>query len=89
MIWGAIVISGILFGLGHAPGYLDAGYQKTPALFATMITLNLWEVLIFGWLYWQYGLLAAMVARSLFQFHLVWLPFDLRRRLDALPCVVS
>ena len=45
-------------------------------LFATMIALNLWGSILFGWLFWQYGLLAAMVAHALF--HLVWLPFDLR-----------
>jgi hypothetical protein len=39
--------------------------------------------LIFGWLFWQVGLLAAMVAHVLF--HLVWLPFDRRYY----PCGVS
>jgi hypothetical protein len=69
------VSSGLLFGLGHAPGYLAAGCQKTPMFFALMISLNLWASLIFGWLFWQYGLLAAMTAHMLF--HLIWLPFDL------------
>ena len=44
--------------------------------FAAMLGLNLWASLIFGWLYWQYGLLAAMLGHMLF--HLVWWPFDLR-----------
>jgi membrane protease YdiL (CAAX protease family) len=85
VMWGAIVISGVLFGLGHAPGYLAAGCQRSPTFFAAMISLNLWASLIFGWLYWQYGLLAAMMAHALF--HLVWWPFDLRhyRRLVAEP----
>lgn len=76
VVWVAIVISGILFGLGHAPSYLAAGCQKSPTFFAAMISLNLWASLIFGWLYWQYGLLAAMMAHALF--HLVWWPFDRR-----------
>jgi hypothetical protein len=76
VLWVAIVISGILFGLGHAPGHLAAGCQKSPTFFAVIINLNLWASLIFGWLYWQYGLLAAMMAHALF--HLVWWPFDLR-----------
>jgi hypothetical protein len=41
-----------------------------------MIGLNLWASLIFGWLFWQVGLEAAMMAHMLF--HLVWWPFDLR-----------
>lgn len=76
IVWIAIVVSGILFGLGHAPGYLAAGCRKTPAFFAMMLCLNLWASLIFGWLYWQHGLLAAMLGHMLF--HLVWWPFDVR-----------
>jgi hypothetical protein len=76
IVWVAIVVSGILFGLGHAPSYLAAGCHKTPIFFATMLCLNLWASLIFGWLYWQYGLLAAMMGHMLF--HLVWWPFDRR-----------
>ena len=85
VLWVAIVVSGILFGLGHAPSYLAAGCQRSPTFFAAMISLNLWASLIFGWLYWQYGLLAAMMAHALF--HLVWWPFDLRyyRQLVAEP----
>jgi membrane protease YdiL (CAAX protease family) len=76
VVWAAIVVSGVLFGLGHAPSYLAAGCHKTPAFFSAMIALNLWASLIFGWLFWRYGLLAAMMAHMLF--HLVWWPFDLR-----------
>jgi len=75
VVWAAIVISGVLFGLGHLPSYLAAGCQKTPMFFALMISLNLWAALIFGWLFWQYGLISAMLAHMLF--HIVWLPFDL------------
>ena len=75
VVWAAIVISGLLFGLGHLPGYLASGCKKTPLFLGAMISLNLWASLIFGWLFWQVGLLAAMVAHMLF--HLVWLPFDL------------
>jgi hypothetical protein len=76
-VWVAILLSGILFGLGHAPSYLAAGSRPTPVFFATMIFLNLWAGTIFAWLYWQVGLAAAMIAHVLF--HLVWWPFDMRR----------
>ena len=75
VVWISIVISGILFGLGHIPSYLAAGCKKTPIFFALAISLNLWAALVFGWLFWQYGLLSAMIAHMLF--HIVWLPFDL------------
>jgi hypothetical protein len=76
VVWTAIVVAGVAFGLGHAPGYLAAGCKRSPAFFAAMISLNLWASLIFGWLFWQYGLLAAMLGHVLF--HLVWWPFDLK-----------
>jgi len=75
VIWIAIIISGILFGLGHLPSYLAAGCRKTSLFLTLMISLNLWAAIIFGWLFWQYGLIAAMLAHMLF--HIVWLPFDL------------
>ena len=62
------------FRLGHASLWLVR--QVTPLFLALMIVLNLWATLICGWLFWQYGLLAAMIAHMLY--HLVWLPFDLR-----------
>jgi hypothetical protein len=73
-IWISIVVSGVLFGIGHLPSYVGAGCRRTPLFIALMISLNLWASLIFGWLFWQYGLLAAMIAHMVF--HLVWYPFD-------------
>ena len=75
LMWTAIVVSGVLFGLGHMPSYRLAGCQVTPLFLTLMIVLNLWATLICGWLFWQVGLLAAMIAHMLY--HLVWLPFDL------------
>lgn len=75
VFWAAILVSGVLFGIGHLPSYRMAGCQVTPLFLALMIILNLWATLICGWLFWQYGLLAAMIAHMLY--HLVWLPFDL------------
>jgi hypothetical protein len=82
VMWAAILISGVFFGLGHIPNYRQAGCRVTPWFAGLAIVLNLWATLICGWLFWQYGLLAAMIAHMLY--HLVWLPFDLHfyRRLE-------
>jgi hypothetical protein len=74
-IWLAILLSGLLFGLGHMPTYLAAGCKRTPIFVFSVIFLNLWASLFFGYLFWQHGLAAAMMAHMLF--HLVWYPFDL------------
>lgn len=76
VMWLAIIVSGILFGLGHTPAILGAGGVKSTMFYAAEISLNLWAGIIFGWLFWQYGLAAAMIAHALF--HLVWYPFDRR-----------
>jgi membrane protease YdiL (CAAX protease family) len=70
----SIIISGILFGLFHLPAYLNSGCKKTPLFIFTVITLNLWASLVFGWLYWQYGLEAAIMSHILF--HLIWYPIE-------------
>jgi hypothetical protein len=51
-----------------------------------MTARNLWATLICGWLLWQYGLLAAMIAHMLF--HLVWLPFDVHLSRRSEPSLV-
>ena len=76
VMWAVILVSGVLFGIGHLPSYRLAGCRTTPLLLALMIVLNLWATILCGWLFWQYGLLAAMMAHMLY--HLVWLPFDQR-----------
>jgi hypothetical protein len=74
-LWIGLFLTGLLFGAGHLPAYLQVGCRKTPAVFAAMFTLNLWGAVIFGWLYMRYGLAAAMIAHALF--HLMWYPLDL------------
>lgn len=73
--WAAILFSGLIFALGHLPGYLAFGCKKSANFIAMIIGLNLWASIIFGWLFWHYGLCSAMIAHALF--HIVWYPFDL------------
>jgi len=74
-LWTGLLITGVVFGAGHLPAYLQAGCRKTPAFLAAMFTLNLWGAVVFGWLYMRCGLLAAMIAHAVF--HLMWYPLDL------------
>jgi hypothetical protein len=86
VMWAAILVSGLVFGLGHAPSYLATGSRPSPMFFAALIFLNLGAGTIFAWLYWHYGLAAAMIGHALF--HLVWWPVDVRvyrGQLDSAP----
>ncbi|NBC30942.1 MAG: CPBP family intramembrane metalloprotease [Spirochaetes bacterium] len=78
-VWVAIVVTGVIFGLGHIPSYVGAGCRKSASLFTTQILLNLLAGVIFGYLFRQHGLLAAMLSHMLF--HLFWYPVDKARML--------
>ncbi len=59
--WTAIVLAAVLFGLGHLPATRDLT-PITPMLVVRAVVLNGVAGVAFGWLYWRYGLEAAMVA---------------------------
>jgi membrane protease YdiL (CAAX protease family) len=73
--WTSILIAGLLFGVAHLPGYLSSGCKKSSNFITLVIGLNLWASIIFGWLFWHYGLCAAIIAHALF--HIIWYLFDL------------
>ncbi|KTC72515.1 hypothetical protein Lbir_1290 [Legionella birminghamensis] len=74
MVWTAIVISGIFFTLGQLPAYLAAGCRASRQFVYCMLILCLWQALIFGYIFWHYGLLAAMFAHIVF--YLGWYLYD-------------
>jgi len=76
VVWLAIVITGILFALGHLPAVVAQGLKVTGAVLATNITLNLGASLIFSWLFWRVGLEAAMLAHA--TFHVIWYPLEVQ-----------
>ncbi len=59
--WTAIILATVLFGLGHLPATRNIT-PLTPMLVIRAITLNGVAGIAFGWLYWQYGLEAAMLS---------------------------
>jgi len=59
--WLANVIVALLFGLGHLPS-ASLVMPLTPLVVVAALTLNGLAALVFGWLYRQRGLEAAMIA---------------------------
>ena len=74
IVWLAIFLAGLLFAAGHLPGSYAAGARKSPLLTTAVLTLNGWAAIIFGYLFWQYGLTAAITAHMLL--HLFWYPIE-------------
>ncbi|MCF7948489.1 MAG: CPBP family intramembrane metalloprotease [Spirochaetia bacterium] len=59
--WIINILIGIVFGLGHLPA-LKAVTDITPFLTIRSIVLNLGPGVVFGWIFWKWGLTAAMVS---------------------------
>lgn len=59
---GAIVISAIVFGIGHLPVVSALGVDLTLAIVAFVVLSNSLFGLIAGYLYWKKGLEAAIIA---------------------------
>lgn len=58
--WAAVVLVAIVFGLGHLPA-TSLMTPLTPILVARALVLNGVAGIAFGWLFWKYGLEAAML----------------------------
>lgn len=74
VMWISIILAGLIFGLAHLPGTATLGIEPFRALIISSLSLNLLAGTVFGWLFWQYGLLAAMIAHALF--HVIFFPFE-------------
>lgn len=61
VMWTAIILSAVLFGLGHLP-ITSALTVITPLVVARAVVLNGIGGLVFGWLYWKKGLEYSMAA---------------------------
>ncbi|ADZ09441.1 Abortive infection protein [Methanobacterium lacus] len=59
-IWIAIVLSAVIFGLGHLP-ITGSITSITPLIIGRAVLLNGVGGIVFGWLYWKKGLESAMM----------------------------
>jgi membrane protease YdiL (CAAX protease family) len=61
VMWVAILIAGLIFGVGHLPAAVTMGIELTHLYVVRSLVLNGVGIL-YGWLYWQRGLESAMLA---------------------------
>lgn len=73
-IWFAIILSACIFGGFHLIGSFQLGMNKEAAGVALTLIDNIWGGVFFGWLFWQYGLLSAMISHALL--HILWSPLE-------------
>lgn len=63
LVWIAIGLTSLLFGLGHLPATATL-YPLTPPVIVRALVLNGAAGVLFGWLYWRRSLEAAMIAHA-------------------------
>lgn len=61
LVWTAIILAAIIFGIGHLPATASL-ISLTPLVILRAILLNGIGGVIFGWLYWKKGLEYAMIS---------------------------
>jgi Type II CAAX prenyl endopeptidase Rce1-like len=61
-LWSANAIMAVLFGLGHLPATMAITGSITPLLVGRALVLNGPIALICGWLFWTFGVEAAIAA---------------------------
>jgi hypothetical protein len=81
IMWISIVISGLIFAVGQLPAYIAAGCTSSRSFIYSYILLSLCQSVIFGFLFWKYGLICAILAHMLF--HLGWAIVDAKFRPQA------
>lgn len=74
VIWFSIIFSGLMFGVGQIPAYIAAGCVSSRRLIYSIIVLSLCQSLLFGFLFWQYGIVSAILGHMLF--HIGWGLYD-------------
>ena len=63
-VWLVITISAIIFGLGHLPAVAAFTGQITVVVASFVVAANAVFGILFGWLFWRYGLECAMIAHA-------------------------
>jgi len=62
---GGILIAALLFGLGHLPAVVAMGGKLSTTVVAYVVVGNALPGIVFGVLYWRWGLEAAILAHAL------------------------
>jgi hypothetical protein len=65
IVWTAIILAAILFGVGHLPAMASI-VVLTPLIIVRTILLNALGGIVFGWLFWRDNLETAMVCHAAF-----------------------
>ena len=63
LVWAAIILSAIVFGIGHLPAMASLVSLNEIIIIRTVL-LNATGGVVFGWIFWRHSLEAAMIAHA-------------------------
>lgn len=64
LLWAAILLSAVAFGIGHLPAAATLYGELTAGVITWIVLGNAIGGIAFGWLFWRYSLEAAMIAHA-------------------------
>ncbi len=73
LVWTVIIVVGIAFGAAHFPQLISYGGGTSFALWGTMLG-NIAVSMLYGWCFWKYGLISAIIAHFILDIVLHVLP---------------
>jgi hypothetical protein len=73
----ALIFSALIFAIGQIPAYIVAGCISSRRCIYSIVVLSFWQSLIFGFLFWQYGLVSSILGHMMF--HIGWAKYDKMR----------
>ena len=74
LIGASMILSGLFLSIGQLPAYYAAGCHYGRRFVYALVSLNVCQALLFGMIFWHYGLLSAIISHMLF--HLAWWLYD-------------
>lgn len=80
VVWTCMGLSAFLWSLSRLPGFRFGGVNFASGQIGAFLFLNTLRGMIFGWVYWETGILSAIVAHICFE--LVWFVIDWTRQED-------
>ena len=73
LVWIVIIVVGVAFGAAHIPQLISYGGGTSFALWGTMLG-NVAVSMLYGWCFWKYGLISAIIAHFILDIVLHVLP---------------
>lgn len=71
----SLLFSSLIYAIGQVPFYLAAGCTSNRRVVYSIVFLSFSQSLLFGFLFWHYGLISAIMGHMLF--HFGWYQWDI------------